>query len=548
MSARQRFESLTSQKETYLQRAREASRLTLPHIMPFEHSQNTTQTLPTPFQSVGAMGVNTLSSKLLLTMFPSGTPFFKYEIDQLEMHKINQEIDQLSAQLVALGDSPQTQEIAAQLSDRKTFEGDIKKSLSRFEKKVISIVEEHNIKNSMLTALQQLLVTGNVCIHISENFKTKVFNLDNFACDRDREGNIKELITREKVFSQSIPQDKRPGNSDHNSDHKEDGKTSHNTSHGRDDSNKEVWIYTHITRVDDEWIVKEVIGDTISSIARFPLNSLPFIVPRMNMMVGENYNYGFVTELLGDLITLEGLQKAIVQGAAAASKILWLVKPNSMVKIRQLQNTRNGGFITGNAGDIEALQLNKQADLAVAQQQAQLISRQLSAAFLMNIAVQREGERVTATEINRLATDLDTRLGGLYSILAAEIQLPLVNIITFYLNKSGDLPTLPNNIRPSIVTGVDAIGRNADANNLLNYVSTLNQIGMSQFINKEELANRLAASLLIETDGLIKSEQEVQAEQAAAQQAQLQSSLAEKSVSAIANNATKNISETEEGE
>lgn len=520
MDIKQRYESLTSEKTTYLQRAREVSRLTIPHVMPQESTQNTARTLPTPFQSIGGRGVSTLSSKVWMTMFPSGTPFFRYEIDQLELHQVNTEIEQLSAQLTALGDSPEVQAITEQLNDRKTFIGDVKKTLSRFEKKVISVIEEHNIKNYILDSLKHDFITGNTCIHINEKFKTKVFSLDNYACDRDREGNIKEIITREKVVASSIEDSKRPE---------------------EEDTTKEFWIYTHVIQEDEMWVAREYINDILTSTAKFPLNALPFIVPRFNMMTGENYNYGYVAEFLGDLITLEGLERAIVQAAAAAAKVKWMVKPNSMTKIRQLQNTKNGGFVLGNAGDIEPLQLNKGADLRVAQQEAERLTIQLQQAFLMQL--QRKGERVTATEHQLQASEMDTALGGLYSQLAAEIQLPLVNIITFYLRKSGDLPELPNGVKPSIITGADAIGRNADATNLMNYVSTLGQLGMGQYINNEEIANRLAASLLIETDGLIKSNAEVQAEQAAQQQAQMQADMAKAAAAPIANNATKNIGE-----
>lgn len=520
MDIKKRYDNLASEKSTYLDVARQVSRLTLPKVMPPEGSQNTAQRLPTPFQSIGGRGVKTLSSKLLLTMFPSGTPFFRYTIDQLELHSINKEIEELSAQLGSLGDSPEIQAIAQQLNDKKTFIGDIRKTLSRFEKKIISVIEEHKIKNTIFTGLRDLIVTGGICIHISEDFKSKVFNLDNYVCDRDREGNIKEIITREKVFAASLSEDRKP----------EEG-----------DSTGEVWIYTHVTLVDDMWNIQEYINNIPTVNATSPLEALPFIIPKLDIMTGENYSFGYAYDSLGDLITLEGLTRANAQAAAAAARILWMVKPNSMTKIRQLQKTKNGGFLTGNAGDVEALQLNKGADLRVAQTEIVRLTEELKSAFLMYL--QRKAERVTATEHNYQAQELNTEMGGVYSVLSSEIQLPLVKIIEFYLRKKGQVPDLPSNVKPSIVTGADAIGRNADATNLMNYVSTLGQLGMGQYINNEEIANRLAGSLLIETDGLIKSNAEVQAEQQAQQQAQMQADMAKAAAAPIANNATKNLGE-----
>ncbi|WP_416142518.1 portal protein [Escherichia coli] len=46
-----------------------------------------------------------------------------------------------------------------------------------------------------------------------------------------------------------------------------------------------------------------------------------------------------------------------------------------------------------------------------------------------NSAVQRTGERVTAEEIRYVASELEDTLGGVYSILSQELQLPLVRVL-----------------------------------------------------------------------------------------------------------------------
>ena len=54
-----------------------------------------------------------------------------------------------------------------------------------------------------------------------------------------------------------------------------------------------------------------------------------------------------------------------------------------------------------------------------------MTTRRLGAAFLLNTAVTRDAERVTAQEIRMQAQELESSLGGVYSRLANELQLPL---------------------------------------------------------------------------------------------------------------------------
>ena len=64
MSAEGRYESLSMQRSGPLQRARLASELTIPGIMPPEGASDSTE-LSQPFQSVGARGVNITDDYLM---------------------------------------------------------------------------------------------------------------------------------------------------------------------------------------------------------------------------------------------------------------------------------------------------------------------------------------------------------------------------------------------------------------------------------------------------------------------------------------------------
>ena len=67
--AAKRYAQCESSRDAFLQRGRDAAELTIPTLLPPEgHSGSTVY--QTPYQGVGARGVNNLASKLLLALLP----------------------------------------------------------------------------------------------------------------------------------------------------------------------------------------------------------------------------------------------------------------------------------------------------------------------------------------------------------------------------------------------------------------------------------------------------------------------------------------------
>ena len=169
---------------------------------------------------------------------------------------------------------------------------------------------------------------------------------------------------------------------------------------------------------------------------------------------------------------------------------------------------------------------NKGADLRIAMETVNSIRERLGLAFLMHQSLQRKGERVTATEVRLLASELEEILSGTYSLLSTELQLPLVSLIISKMQKERRLPKIPKDIvHPTIVTGVEALGRGHDLQRLDVFIQgAIQSLGpeiLSQFIDIRNYLDRRAVALGLTVEGLIKSEEEIQAErqQAAMQQA-----------------------------
>lgn len=134
-----------------------------------------------------------------------------------------------------------------------------------------------------------------------------------------------------------------------------------------------------------------------------------------------------------------------------------------------------------------------------------------------------------------MSQELEAGIGGLYSILTQELQLPLVRRVMYVLQRQKKMPPLPKSsdggrdlVHPRPVTGLEAIGRGDDRNKLVEFITTAQQVlgpeVMAQYINIDEAMRRLAASNSIDITNLVKTREELEAEKAQAATAAQQKS------------------------
>ena len=78
---------------------------------------------------------------------------------------------------------------------------------------------------------------------------------------------------------------------------------------------------------------QEVDGEVLPrSMSKAPIDANPWLVLRFNHVDGEVYGRGRVEEFIGDLKSLEALSQALVEGSAAAAKVVFTVSPSSTTK------------------------------------------------------------------------------------------------------------------------------------------------------------------------------------------------------------------------
>jgi hypothetical protein len=149
-----------------------------------------------------------------------------------------------------------------------------------------------------------------------------------------------------------------------------------------------------------------------------------------------------------------------------------------------------------------------------------------------------------------LSLEIESSLGGLYSLLATELQLPMVTRLMAVMNKKKSLPKLPEGvINPVIITGVEALGRGHDLQKLDMFLAGAGQVvgpqAVAQYINVGEYFKRRATSLGIKTVGLVKTDEQLEQEQQQAQQMQMAEKLGPAGIKAVSDQAQQEQTRSE---
>ena len=216
--------------------------------------------------------------------------------------------------------------------------------------------------------------------------------------------------------------------------------------------------------------------------------------------------------------------------------MVFTVSPSSTTKPQTLAAAGNGAIVQGRPDDISVVQVGKTADFRTAMEMAQVLERRLSEAFLiLNV---RNSERTTAEEVRMTQMELEQQLGGLFSLLTVEFLVPYLNRKLSVLQKNQEIPRIPKDlVRPTIVAGINALGRGQDRESLGQFFTiiaqTLGPEAVGSYLNIDEAIKRLAAAQGIDVLNLVKSMQEVQQEKEQSFQQQQQMELT-KQTSALA--------------
>jgi len=498
-SLKNRFQTLEANKQELVQVAEKASQLTLRYIFPPSNKKDNTY-LGKNWQAVGARGVNNLASKLLLTLFPPSGGFFKYSLDESIKAALSPEALQMAENYAMLAEKLTLQELN-QLATR----------------------------HILFESLKHLIITGNIALWLDGN-KFKLYDLHNFVVVRDKAMNLVEIILRETVDKDALPANFRELIESN------DIPSSFVANKTSDPQNTQYDVFTGAKLINNTWEMWQEINGVEVPGTRKKVKRLPILVLRWT---NNEYGHGLIEQVLGDLYTLEQLSKAVAQGSMAAARTLFLVRPSAETSIEALVNAPNGAVVEGNIDDVGTLQLDKFADFRTAAEKAAEIEERLNYMFL--VFQPRTAERVTAEEIRRLTEELEALLGGVYTLLAEELQKPLIELIFEKLQKEGKLEKAGDDVKVIITAGFEELSRAATFNKLLTFLNSIGAIPNAvETVNWSEFIMRLVNSLNIDAKGLVLTPEELEAKREEALRMQTQAAAAQAGVQAAVTNSKSN--------
>lgn len=468
-----RYSQLSSTRQHFVDRADEMAKLTIPTIFRRMGTAKNAK-IKDPDQSVGARGVNALASKMILSLLPVNTPFFKLNIDNItSMGGVSKE------ELV-----------------------EIKKGLAVIEKQTVRDVENSGDVVTVFEAVKHLIITGNVLLYVGEK-GSRLYDLNKYVVIRNPEGGWSEIVIAEEVSPASV-------------DNAVLAQIASQTDPGKASPEETLTMYTHVRREAGRVIWHQEIKGVLveGSEGSVPEDANPWLPLRFVRVDGEAYGRGYVEMYVGDLNSLGVLSRAVNDASAAAAKVIFLVRPNGQTSARAIAKAPNLSVRSGDANDVTVLRMDKAADLRVAQEMIAVLERRLAAAFMITADVMRNAERVTAEEIRLVAQELDSSLGGIYSLLSQEFQTPYVRRRLHLLRKAKNSPKLPDIVSPVIVTGFAALGRGHDSEKLLRFLEKVERaVAVSQAsggkVSLDTLIERFAIADGIDTEGLLVSEEEL---------------------------------------
>ena len=477
IKAAARYSAGASDRKIYEDRAKVFAGLTLPFLIRNDGDTASSAMADNHAQSYGARLVNTLKAKMGMALLPPNTSSFRFK--------------------------PEPAELAALTQGNADNTSKIKNLLSQSTIAINDEIEIQQIRVSLFELIIQLLVVGSCVVEKVKEDGVILHTLMGFTAKLNAKGEPIEIVLREMLDKVDLPDEIKPKDTD-------EEEYELYTMYVKEEDGSGKWIRNQY--IDDEEVGKE------TSYKNY--DKLPVRYFGWTWMVGDDYHRPYVEDYYKDLQQLDKLASLLTDGAVIAAKSLILVNERGgRTRKDAIAKSTNGAVVDGHADDITSFTLDKNFDFQVPMEREAALKRELASAFLMNESATRDAERVTAAEVQFMAQELETStLAGIYSKLAVDWSKWIVEHIM------GELGVKFEAISVDILTGLDALGRSQESQKLDGYIQRMQALEMMDRLNEAEIATRYAEYDGIDTNALLKTDQEVEAgrkARAAAQAAQM---------------------------
>jgi hypothetical protein len=511
-----RWHAADAARQTVLERARLCASLTKPWILP-PQGQTADTRLPETYQSVGPLGVTNLEGRMLIALFPPDRPWFRLQV----------------ASHLRYGEDPAKVAIANRaLFVRELLVQSMLESGSSVSAGADNRRRGGGFRTAKRSALANVLVTGDTLEQLTDDYRLKVFRRDQYIVQRDSSCDVLCMGVRERIDPYTLTDEQR-----------ESANIKADDDRDAYERMEDIYTFCEWHPWSKTWVTRQEVKDVI--IAESEDGVAPMWPTAYELSPGEHYGRGFVELNLGDLRSVNELERRLLEFTAIASKLLIAKDISSQVRNEDLLKgpgeVVEGMRVSGGVvQDVAMLSLTHTPDFSVVSNTAVRKTQQLARAMLMETETTPRGERVTAYQVQRVAMELEQSLGGVYSAIADEQQIPLLRRTIYQLRRDGML-TLNDNelggVEIEALTGIRALSMANNQAALLNFVQTLAAIGpeATARLNQSVLLDVLARYNNIDEPGLIRSEEEMRAEQARQMQQAMVAAAAQKGIDTVGN-------------
>lgn len=481
VTAESEWSQLHSKRTGLLDRCERFAEITIPSVCPQDDYDSGRDTLTNGTTSLGAQCVTNLTNKLMLAMFPASKPFFRLAMTEAE---------------------------AQDFADKNNITVDIlTDSLAQGERDALLQLEMSGGREGLYEAMNHLEVTGNVLMDTRDKNTLEFVPIKEYVVRRNRKGEVLTLIIKQELMHCEL----------------DDAVLKHIDPTEVGDPEQKRCRYTWVRRFKGKFRVTEHIDQfelPYSTFgATYNLDELPLHPLTWRLPLAQHYGVGRVEDYFHDFGTNETVSEAMSDGAIMASQFRWLQNPTGITRPEDFQNSNNGDVIPGAANDLQLIFANVGQQLNTVLAIGQQYEKRLGTGFLLNSAVTRNAERVTAEEIRLQAIELESSLGGVYSRISRDIQIPLAA----WLMRKADLSIKGTKLRPVVITGLDALSRNADLERLMQFLSNVTNLGgippnIAAMLQQSNIISDIAAGLGINKKRYVASDDEIQTRMAQMQQ------------------------------
>jgi len=421
-------------------------------------------------QSLGADLLSSLSSKLIKSIFPFGSSFYRLYMADIE-------------------DS--NQEEANNL-------------LITLEEEILKKVSDIGIRAKLTTVIDNLLLAGNILLDTTGE-ALNYYRLDEYVVFRRESGEWYRVVIKKKIvvlLNDNTPYTKYIK--------------------GMDSPDNEYDFYIVIDQ-DDKGMstIKEYITDMhVVERDRKNIKDIGIHPIRLTEETGRNYCYGYAKRYLGDLVQFDILSKVSLTSSIIGSKVIHLVNPTSHLAnhLDELNNAKSGDYIVGMQEDVVPYTSPHMYNLEWILGHLGGIEKRLSIAFLRGVGAVRDSERTTAYEVQMLISEMSEKFGGFYITISNGLQKPIFEFLVRLLKIDKQVGK-DKQIEVEFLNGISNL-RNQDQLQKLQQLVPLEVIGqeMPRFVSAEKTFKVYAKNLgLIATD-LLKDKEEISSEEQEATQ------------------------------